>query len=173
MTRYDDLPPRRDRLSPGGPGVCSISVKVKVVTPILGGGTETRKLDDVDIIRPATVRGHLRFWWRALHGHKYDTPQELYDRESALWGRAATDQGGRSQVDVRIAVTQSGETDPSDINLARTPGAYALWPAKAENKTGKLPAPRRKPGTEFVVSLVAPNEFENTLRNVLRAWLVF
>jgi hypothetical protein len=46
--------------------VREISLRVEIVTPILGGATHARAVDEVDIIRAATVRGHLRFWWRAL-----------------------------------------------------------------------------------------------------------
>lgn len=41
------LPEARRRSSRGGPELCTISLDVKVVTPILGGGSQTRALDDV------------------------------------------------------------------------------------------------------------------------------
>jgi CRISPR-associated protein Cmr1 len=44
----------------------------------LGGSPQTRTIDAVDIIRAATIRGHLRLWWRALYAHQYDCPTALY-----------------------------------------------------------------------------------------------
>src|SRR6266542_6838983 len=123
------LPDARQRSSRRGPELCTISLAVEVVTPILGGGTQTRALDDMDVIRVATVRGHLRFWWRALRGHEFADAKELHARESELWGRAAADKGGRAAVEVRIDVIAGGQVDDADIDLAKTPGAYALWPA--------------------------------------------
>lgn len=75
------MPEPRRRSSRGGPDLCTISVDVEVVTAILGGGSQTRALDDVDVIRAATVRGHLRFWWRALRGHEFAGATDLYAAE--------------------------------------------------------------------------------------------
>jgi len=169
---YERLPARRERSTRGGPTLCSIPVAVEVVTPILGGGSQTRATDDVDVIRPATVRGHLRFWWRALRGHEFTRAEDLYNAESLLWGQAASDEGGRSAVEVRIELLHTAKIDDSDI-LERTPGAYALWPARAEERTNTPAALRRKPGTRFRLTLIAPKDREAEVRNVLRAWLLF
>jgi hypothetical protein len=55
----------------GGNETTTIVVQLKTVTPILGGGYRTRKLDDMDVIRVPTIRGHLRFWWRALYAQGF------------------------------------------------------------------------------------------------------
>jgi CRISPR-associated protein Cmr1 len=163
----------------GGEEIREIAVCLQVVTPILGGGAYLRAVDAVDIIRAATVRGHLRFWWRALYASQCSSSQELYERESELWGRAATDEGGRSAVEVRIDVEKAGAIDRSDIRLYdssdgnATPGAYALWPARAVKKTNTPPAPRRISGTQFRLTLIAPANCETELRNALRAWILF
>ena len=170
---YKSLPDPRRRGSRLGPRLHSTSVELEVVTPTLGGGGQVRSIDEVEVIRPATVRGHLRFWWRALLGHEFATPRDLYTTESALWGRAADEEGGRSAVEVRIEVLQAGEIDDSNIDLLRTPGAYALWPARAERKKRTPPAPRRRPGTRFRLTLLAPEDWEAELNNVIRAWLLF
>ena len=59
---YEKLPAARRRVARSGPVVTEIDVRAEVVTPILGGSSQTRTIDDIDVIRPATVRGHLRFW---------------------------------------------------------------------------------------------------------------
>jgi CRISPR-associated protein Cmr1 len=127
----------------------------------------------VDVIRGATVRGLLRFWWRALNGHNCKSSNELYARESKLWGRAAEDGGGRSAVELRVAVEpQPGKPDSSDIRLS-APGSYALWPARAETRSNLPPAPRRLPGTKFLLSLAAPAADIKEVENAVRAWLLF
>ncbi|MCC7418556.1 MAG: type III-B CRISPR module RAMP protein Cmr1 [Acidobacteria bacterium] len=145
--KYASLPPARQRTARGGAGVHDISVRLEVVTPILGGGVEARSIDEVDVIRAPSVRGHLRFWWRALYAAQYANADALYQRESALWGRAATDDGGRSAVEIRLSVERAGGTDNTEIRLypgegqQATPGAYALWPARSETRTNTPTAP--------------------------------
>jgi CRISPR-associated protein Cmr1 len=176
---YESLPIAKARAARGGPEVREISVRVEVVTPILGGSTQTRGVDEVDIMRAATVRGHLRFWWRALYAAQHPRASVLYAGESAIWGHAATDEGGRSAVQIRIDVERTGGIDSSDIrpydskDSKATPGAYALWPAREERKTSAPPAPRRVPGTQFRLTLVAAATCETELRNALRAWILF
>ena len=162
--------------------MCEISVRLKVVTPILGGGPKLRDVDRVDIIRVPTVRGHLRFWWRALYGHQYTTSQELYAAESALWGRPADNtgsggrsgvvevdkEGARSSVDVRIDVDRSGlpKPDETPVEIGSVKG-YALWPAREPH------ADRRPPGTDFQLTIIGPAAQEVALKNVVRAWILF
>jgi CRISPR-associated protein Cmr1 len=149
-------------------------VSIEVVTPILGGSSQTRAIDKIDVIRAATVKGHLRFWWRALRGHEFVDARALWDNERALWGSAAgEDRGGRSAVEIHVAVTRAGGIDDGDVHPQRTPGAYALWPAREERKTKTPPAPRRIAGTQFRLTLVAPETLEQELRNTVRAWLLF
>jgi CRISPR-associated protein Cmr1 len=162
-----------------GSEVREISVRLEFVTPILGGSTQPRAVDEVDIVRAASVRGHLRFWWRALYAAQYQTASALYARESEIWGRAATELGGRSAVEVRIDIEKRGAIDAEDIRLydskdgKATPGAYALWPARSEKKTATPPAPRRVPGTQFRLTLTTVASFEPEVRNALRAWILF
>jgi CRISPR-associated protein Cmr1 len=161
--------------------VREISVRMEVVTPILGGGVQTRSVDEVDVIRAPSVRGHLRFWWRALYAAQCASVEELYKRESALWGRAATDDGGRSAVEIRVRVERAGGTDNTGIRLypgqgqQATPGAYALWPARGETRTNTPTAPRRQPGTQFQLTLKVAGSAtdEAEVRNALRAWILF
>jgi CRISPR-associated protein Cmr1 len=163
----------------GGPEIRQISVRLEVVTPILGGGVQTRSVDEIDVIRVPSVRGHLRFWWRALYAWQHPTVQALRKRESTLWGCAATNDGGRSAIEVRIRVDRYGDIDSSDIRLndsrdgRATPGAYALWPAREERRTKTLTAPRRAPGTQFHLTLTATPDCEAEVRNAVRAWILF
>lgn len=179
--KYQELPTAKPRAASSGPELVELRVRLEVVTPILGGSHQTRAIDDVDVIRAPSVRGHLRFWWRALYAAQYANADALYHRESALWGRAATDDGGRSAVEIRVCVDRTGGTDNSEIRLypgqgqQATPGAYALWPARAETRTNTPTAPRRQPGTQFQLTLkVAGTEKDEAeVRNALRAWILF
>ncbi len=73
---FEDLPPRR---SPSTGSRSDFAVSLAIATPILGGGYQTRALDDVDTIRVPTVRGHLRFWWRALSAGRFERSASLFE----------------------------------------------------------------------------------------------
>lgn len=178
--KYDALKPlAAKRATRVGAETSSFSVTLKVVTPILGGAAVTRTIDEVDVIRVPTVRGHLRFWWRALYGHEYATPQELHEAESWLWGRAAKEDGdgGRSAVDIQTFCNPDSRGTKDDTNDFPPDQFYALWPAAEQNARPNRPyvppAPRRLPGTTFTLKLTGSKSCEHVLRNVVRAWILF
>ena len=43
----------------------------KVITPLFGGGVTPNEKDPVTTVRGSSVRGHLRFWWRATRGGEF------------------------------------------------------------------------------------------------------
>jgi CRISPR-associated protein Cmr1 len=169
-------PEPRRRAVRAGPILETVELALELVTPVLGGAAVPRTIDAVDIVRVPSIRGQLRFWWRALNVQRFKTPAELYAKESALFGRAAEKEGGRSEVEICLHVLARGGCDTQDIELGKTPGDYALFPARSERKgkpDEKPPAPRRKPGTQFTLELRAPKERLEELCHVLRAWILF
>jgi len=61
---YVALPTARLRSACPAREAREISVSREAVTPMLGGSTRTRAVDEVDIIRVATVWGDLPISWR-------------------------------------------------------------------------------------------------------------
>lgn len=171
-----ELPPRRTVPCRAGPQTASFEIPLRLVTPLLGGAAETREIDGVDVLRAPSIRGHLRFWWRALHGGRLSS-EELYEQERRLWGGAGDENGGRSTVEIRVAVHAVGELDTSDVvpyGRNETEGAYALWPARAtRGRTPQPQAPRRKPGTRFSLAVTCHAGDESEVRAAVRAWILF
>ena len=60
---------------------------LEVVTPLFLGGAERPGAE----LRTASIKGMLRFWWRALYGHSYQSPEELQNAENRIWGGAVLD----------------------------------------------------------------------------------
>jgi CRISPR-associated protein Cmr6 len=60
---------------------------LELVTPAFLAGA-SQKQEDCDL-RPATLRGLLRWWWRAMHAGYVDVPT-LRDLEAAIWGDTNT-----------------------------------------------------------------------------------
>ncbi len=174
----------RLRRRASSPRLQSVTLQLWTVTPILGGGPVTRQLPEVDIIRVPTLRGHLRFWWRALYGHAFtaDSKQgrvELARQERRLWGgmglggsaQEEDKRARRSRVELRVLDVRDAVMDSSNVGLG-DPRAYALWPAR-ETRDEEV-APRWKPGLQFTVELLAPegDDFQQA-RHALRAWVLF
>lgn len=161
------------------PRLQSLTLQLKSLTPILGGGPLARQLPEVDIIRVPTLRGHLRFWWRALYGQELTRDGEkgrleLARRERELWGGMGQGKEGarRSQVELRVTGIQSAGRDEGRINLG-TPPAYALWTARNSLKES-ADVPRWKKDLQFTLELLAPEgEALHQARHALRAWLLF
>ena len=173
---FEHLPPRGTWSTGARSG---FSVSLRTVTPVLGGGYRARAPDDVDLIRVPTVRGHLRFWWRALVAGGFEDPVALYQAETRLWGGAGggPDQAHatRSLVVVDIEVTDRGSLDEGDIDPAQTPGAYVLFPARSERPRGqetRKPIPRRS-GVAFTLTITAPADDLAIVRDAVRAWILF
>lgn len=173
---FEDLPRRR---APSTGARRDFAVSLAIVTPILGGGYRARTPDDVDYIRLPTVRGHLRFWWRALFAGRFESAASLYEAETRLWGGPG---GGpdrapamRSQVEVRSEVTLRGSPEEWDIVPGKTDGAYVLFPARSERAQGqttRAPTPRWT-GVTFKLIITAPAEHIAAVRDAVRAWILF
>ena len=77
-----------------------IEATYRIVTPMFLGGADTNEL--ADAIRPPSVKGALRFWWRArfwaAHRAKASEDEtvlrEMHRQEAALFGSAAGEHGG-------------------------------------------------------------------------------
>ncbi|HWN68265.1 MAG TPA: type III-B CRISPR module RAMP protein Cmr1, partial [Haliangium sp.] len=69
-----------------GPALNTISLSLRTITPVLGGGAVTRRVEREGMVRVPGMRGQLRFWWRALHVHDCENAAELARREAELWG---------------------------------------------------------------------------------------
>lgn len=104
------------------------SYELDLITPMVGGGPETGKRDPITLIRPSSIRGQLRFWWRATRGAHFTTVRELRSREAAIWG----DINNPSPVIVEVSAPIWEKTRrPPTYELARYgPEAYALFSAK-------------------------------------------
>jgi CRISPR-associated protein Cmr1 len=53
--------------------------KYKLLTPLYGGGVKAGENDPSLLIRPTSIRGHLRFWWRAARASKAHIEQLIVD----------------------------------------------------------------------------------------------
>lgn len=78
---------------------------IQAITPLFGGGVEAGNVDPTLPIRPSSIRGHLRFWWRATRGAAYPNADELRQREGEIWG--SMENPSPVNLDVRIDQTDT------------------------------------------------------------------
>lgn len=162
------------------------TLQLKVITPMFGGGYKAREVDPVNIIRPAAIRGHLRFWWRATAGGQYDSLEELFEAERALWGGAvekdeATECVGK--VAIRVIIMDTGVSKKySEIAPRSTPQqgpltGYFLFPFQEQG--GNTPAPEASGRVNIQFRLVVKlstalsESQKNEVRRAIQAWIAF
>lgn len=87
-----------------------LEYEISLITPLFGGGVTAGEVDPTMPIRVSSIRGHLRFWWRATRGANFDTFKELKAREGEIWGTTEIP----SKVEIEIKDLQLSS---KDINL--------------------------------------------------------
>jgi CRISPR type III-B/RAMP module RAMP protein Cmr1 len=154
MRRTDAAPPPVPERSDA---VWRWSADVRSITPIVNGGSESKRIDEGRPIRVPSVRGGLRSWWRATQ----DTTdlQALRTQESALFGAVHGEKTLASAV--RVAVRQATSTP--------RPGPeqdYALWTLRG------AVGPQLHADVRARLDVEAPSEHGAALQRAVDAWLL-
>jgi CRISPR-associated protein Cmr1 len=73
----------------------TITFECETITPMFLGGADGRTPE----LRPPSIKGLMRFWWRAMNGHL--SLKVLKEREAEIFG-ASDEKVGRSKFSIRI-----------------------------------------------------------------------
>ncbi len=118
----------------------TITLNCEVITPMFLAGADGRTPE----LRPSSIKGMLRFWWRAMQG--FDKITELHQKEGEIFG--GTDEGmGRSKFSLRIK-----KNDP--------PPKFKYY-ALPHKEMVRLPA--IKPGYAFKMITDADEQIQNLI----------
>jgi CRISPR-associated protein Cmr1 len=142
-------------------------ISLRTITPMFGGSATPREVDAQSPVRAASVRGHLRFWWRATVGGQYATPQELFKAEERLWGSA--DRYG----DAALKITgQSAERKSySDfVSGFGDPRGYALFPFARQ---GSQEAASCLQNINFSMEITCSKQARAEIEIAIQAWIMF
>jgi CRISPR-associated protein Cmr1 len=84
----------------------TIKFECEVITPMFLGGADGKSAE----LRAPSIKGALRFWWRAMNGHL--SLKDLHEKEAEIFGGSGEKQG-RSKVIVRgvSPSLHNGETE--------------------------------------------------------------
>jgi CRISPR-associated protein Cmr1 len=151
----------------------TIELELRLITPMFGGGYKAREVDPLLPIRPAAIRGHLRFWWRATAGARYATVEELHKAERELWGAAATkDNPAVGKVAIRVEVKDKGQM----VGYGSRGGLpkYFLFPFRPQKN---IPATKGRENVVFTLRLILDTSLSEAQRaevtTALKAWIAF
>ncbi|TXB63742.1 type III-B CRISPR module RAMP protein Cmr1 [Phaeodactylibacter luteus] len=99
----------------------SITFHCKVITPMFLAGADGQTPE----LRAPSIKGAMRFWWRALNGHL--GVEEMRKREEAIFG--GTNTGGRSKVTIRLEEgnIKTGSLPDTKADKEQHPGLQYLW----------------------------------------------
>ncbi len=154
--------------------------KYRLVTPLFGGGVMSRENDPSKLIRETSVRGQLRFWWRAMRAS--GTIGEMKAREDEIFGSGG-ENARQSKLLVKVRVTDTGnEKDIFRLEGERIKAidewakiayaAFALQPSREEQRAGVMPKKLREK-VEFEVELSFPKDLRSEVEAALWAWETF
>ena len=157
-----------------------ITREYQLITPLFGGGEETRRADSVTTVRPSEIKGHLRFWWRAIRGWQAEGDlSTLLKREEEIWGGITKkQQASRVLIEVETLdpgvekhpfTKQTGKRFPK--NHPEIAPAYVAFPLR-ETKDDPRNYPVRV-GASFRLRLRFPVSLEVETRAALWAWETF
>lgn len=140
---------------------------IEVITPLYGGGVEAGVNEQSRPIRTTSIRGNLRFWWRATRGTLCASLKELREKESEIWG--STEKRSSTLVKVECSPYSQRREKANDYGFRSRygPETYAIFPAV--NQSHALV----KEGLPFKLYLQYKKEHESDVQCALWAWLNF
>lgn len=141
----------------------------ELITPLFGGGAETKKSDEISVVRATEIRGHLRFWWRATRGGQFAAIEKLKEAEDAIFG--STEMNSALQVEIEIKNRGNAFPDQKDhkgefqsISSVKSPLSYAAFPLRGEEGAKIIE------NISFSVTLSYPARFGDDINAALWAW---
>ena len=158
MPNPNDIPPCPGTPQQRSAGTDTRTYHIRLITPLFGGGVEPGEYDLAFPIRETSIRGQLRFWWRATMGRHIQGAQELWRREEEVFGSS------EFPSPLGISVSNFSGIKPIDPKLCFDqfgPESYALF-AAVENKKRLLAE-----GLRFELTLSLPTS--PNLRNMRAA----
>lgn len=145
------------------------------LTPVFGGGVEPQKPDPITPVRGASIRGQLRFWWRAANPRRLRDEDELRKAETEIFGGP----NERSKLIIHIDTTELRAARPVSVLERKRDAvrgmesiAYGAFPLRNkvdESKHGKL---HEYDGT-FKLGYSYPAAYERDIEAALWAWSTF
>ncbi len=153
-----------------------------VSTPLFLGGADPQ--GGVPELRPPSIKGVLRFWWRALAWSRFvGNLSKIREQEATLFGSAGDDRtGGQASFLLRARSLTVAKPIPANEVLNGVDGkvvevgarylGYGLMEAFGSNarqkQAGQLTRPCLQAPFEFTVELISRQQLDKTLIDALK-----
>lgn len=148
----------------------TLAIPFAVEPWLFSGGARSRKSDPVQVVRPTSVLGQLRFFWRLLHPEA--SVKRLRAKEERLFGWACVD----APFALEVEITSSGQL-LSQVPKMQEAGGYLMFSARAEDpghgKPQGVPAAEIRTGVKGVIR-IRPQRgpLDPEIEAALHAWLL-
>lgn len=149
----------------------STTYHCELITPMVGGGVESWKRDDQNLVRSQSVKGHLRFWWRTMQS--YATAAEMKAAEDELWGSTKIASPVRLNIaeisNLELLPLKRNEKNIRDFEKAGVPG-YVLFPFQSPDSPEPAELVKK---LSFKVEISCPEKFKVAVENSAILWHLF
>ena len=145
--------------------VTELNLTIEFISPLFGGSSEKGKND----IRESSIRGQLRFWWRATIGAGYNSVKEMRGKEGEIFGN--TDKASNVIIKIINRIKRSEknfvsfptkQNGKSDMKYS-----YILFPFRDQKIDGLM-------NITFDLQVkILKEEFVDDVKKTLKAWINF
>ncbi len=165
--------------------------KYELITPLFGGGVKAGEADQITTIRGSSIRGQLRFWWRACRGGAFANLEQMKKAEDAIWGTASKDKKGEkpaSKVQVFVEVQKHGKAvKPFELSQQNVQGriklridlreniapSYAAFPLRPQKLHQNMQLKEILNDISFTLNITYPKTLQSDIEAALWAWETF
>ena len=132
----------------------------KLITPLFGGSAEPNLVDEKGPIRGSTIRGQLRFWWRAMRGGQFEGRlSAMKEGEGVIWGTAS------NMSPIHVSITRWHRGTPFK-KTHEEPYNYVTFPLREEG--GLVQS-----DITFTLRLTFPEQYQQDVAAAVWAWETF
>lgn len=143
-----------------------IELTCKTLTPLFIYGANNN-LE----IRSSSIKGLMRFWWRAANCHRYNSISEMRKEEAKIFGgfykKEGKEKSNKSRFTILVEMIKEkiAECNPNN-NKSEINEKYLFYSKASIPNNDKF----YKPGTEFKISFKFKNKDKDKINKVLRAF---
>jgi len=113
-----------------------VDLRLEVVTPAFLAGADQHHVE----LRSASLKGLLRWWWRASEGHRFPTAAALAEAEAGIFGSAELKLKSPLQVGVELLSSQMVIPRGKDAPTSSAQYSYGRKDREGSVHTGKAQA---------------------------------
>lgn len=145
-----------------------IELNCKTLTPLFIYGANNN-LE----IRSSSIKGLMRFWWRAANCHRYNSISEMRKEEAKIFGRFYKEEGKDKNIKSKFTVLvemikeKIAECNPNN-NKSEINEKYLFYSKASIPNNDKF----YKPGTAFKISFIFKNKDKNIINEVLKTFKI-